>query len=138
MNASQITKNQKLIEAIVQEQFDKINNTDHLVKDDPKQCQQMYIIEIQKVTVVLEGFNNHKLQTRCVNKNEDDVLIYSPKEPIQHHLPNRVNPDRFMFFIEASNFYFMFSFREFDIDMEFKLRSFQITDRTHSLEHLTP
>ena len=93
-------------------------------------------VEIQKVTITLKASNTETLKTRSVNPDEEDIMIFSPKEPLQHHQPNRQNPDQLMFFIEANNFFLLISFREYYIDMQFKLRSFRVTDRSLTLHNL--
>lgn len=68
---------------ILSEQLDRKNNFDALVKDDPLQVQQGYVICVEQVSVVLEGFTKVKLGSKHADLENLDNLILTPKVPQQ-------------------------------------------------------
>lgn len=114
------------------------------MEDDPEQIQQGYEVYIGKVSLLLEGLTRFKLKSKAFLGDKPDVMVFSTKAQPQYNrkademdfAKDAAVQDSFQFLLTAEKFYLGFFMREFDTDLDVKLQSVALIDRTPMLDKL--
>ena len=72
---------QKYEAIILQEQFEQTHDDDPAGQEDPKQLQSSFQMDVDKMSIVIEGLTNFKLKSRTFDPSRQDEIMFTPKIP---------------------------------------------------------